>query len=235
LKSKKKATPPDAYGSSFMAWWIAIQPKWRLADDSSFVYSLPALEDWRMLHKGGSSGLYTAVVALSWWVKALSPTDSPIRVWTAVHDVQWVIDQINQKIAASSVGKKQGSQGPEVLSSPGGEKGRIRDIFSFIQSANDFILDIDKNLSSPGGEKGKFRDIFTFIQFAKDFKLDNDKNLSSPGGPKGKFRCLFTFIQFAKDFKLDIDKNLSSPPGGQKGKFRDILFTFKLSASDFIH
>ncbi|KIJ96580.1 hypothetical protein K443DRAFT_61295, partial [Laccaria amethystina LaAM-08-1] len=98
IKSKKKDIQPnikaDDYGSSFMAWWIAIQPKWRLADDSSFVYSMPAGEDWRFLHKGGSAGLYIVVVALSWWIKILTPDDSYIRVWTAVRDVTWVIDQI---------------------------------------------------------------------------------------------------------------------------------------------
>jgi hypothetical protein len=117
IKSKKKDIQPnikaDDYGSSFMAWWIAIQPKWRLADDSSFVYSMPAGEDWRFLHKGGSAGLYIVVVALSWWIKILTPDDSYIRVWTAVRDVTWVIDQIYKKVKAVSGGKKRGHEETE--------------------------------------------------------------------------------------------------------------------------
>ena len=89
-----------------MAWWIAIQPKWRLADDSSFVYSTLDGEDWRFLHKGGSSGLYIVVVALSWWVKALTPDNSEIRVWTAV-------DQIYKKVKMVLSGKKRGHEETE--------------------------------------------------------------------------------------------------------------------------
>ena len=60
IKSKKKISPPeidiDEFASSFMAWWIALQPGWRLADDGSFKYEAPKNEDWCVLHKGGSAG-----------------------------------------------------------------------------------------------------------------------------------------------------------------------------------
>lgn len=112
IKSKKKDSPhqvdPDTYGSSFMTWWIAIQPEWRLADDSTFKYMAPVDEDWRVLHKGGSAGLYTVVVALSWWVMALTPEVPSFRAWTAVRDVQWVIEEIYKKIQPQ--GKKRGRE-----------------------------------------------------------------------------------------------------------------------------
>ena len=108
IKSKKKISPPeidiDEFASSFMAWWIALQPGWRLADDGSFKYEALKNEDWRVLHKGGSAGLYIVVVALSWWVRALMPEIPSFRAWTAVHDVQWVIDQITKRL--SPTGKK---------------------------------------------------------------------------------------------------------------------------------
>ncbi|KDR76584.1 hypothetical protein GALMADRAFT_1328474, partial [Galerina marginata CBS 339.88] len=113
IKSKKKDSPPDvdpdSYGSSFMAWWIAIQPRWRLADNAAFVYQTPTGEDWRLLHKGGSAGLYTVVVALSWWIRVL-PSDGPpcLRAWSAVRDVQWVIEQIHKKVLRSTQGTKRG-------------------------------------------------------------------------------------------------------------------------------
>ena len=80
IRSRKKDSVPkvdaDEFGSSFMAWWIAIKPDWRLSDDATFIYDVPNGEDWRQLHKGGSAGLYTVVVALSWWVGAL-PVEPP--------------------------------------------------------------------------------------------------------------------------------------------------------------
>ena len=109
IKSKKKNSPPeidvDEFASSFMAWWIALQPGWRLADDGSFKYEAPKNEDWHVLHKGGSAGLYIVVVALSWWVRALTPESPSFHAWTAIHDIQWVIDQITKRI--TSGGKKR--------------------------------------------------------------------------------------------------------------------------------
>ena len=89
-----------------MAWWIALQPGWRLAEDGSFIYEVPRDEDWAGLHKGGKAGLYTVVVALSWWVRALTPQIPSFCAWMAVRDVQWVIDQICMKRAPA--GKKRG-------------------------------------------------------------------------------------------------------------------------------
>jgi hypothetical protein len=110
IKSKKKNSPPDVdadtFGSSFMAWWIALQPEWRIANDGSFNYEVPADEDWRVLHKGGKTGLYIVVVALSWWVGALTPAIPSFRAWTAVHDVQWVINQIFAKLPSPATKKR---------------------------------------------------------------------------------------------------------------------------------
>ena len=94
------------YGLSFMAWWIAIQPEWRMAEDGSFKYEVPKDEEWLVLHKGGTAGVYTVIVALSWWIRALTPDISSFHTWGAVHDVQWVINQINMKFAPAG-GKKQ--------------------------------------------------------------------------------------------------------------------------------
>ena len=89
-----------------MAWWITIQPKWRIAEDGSFNYYTPADEDWRVLHKGGTAGLYIVVVALSWWVGVLTPEIPSFRAWTAVRDVRWVIDQISTKLCTPAMKKR---------------------------------------------------------------------------------------------------------------------------------
>ena len=107
IKSKKKNSPPEVnvntYGPSFMAWWITLQPVWRVSDDSLFNYMAPSNEDWCVLQKGGLAGLYTVVVALSWWIRALTPESFSSRALTAVRDVRWVIDQISRKLTPSGM------------------------------------------------------------------------------------------------------------------------------------
>lgn len=124
IKSRKKNSPPNVeaekYGSSFMAWWIAIQPEWRITDDGSFNYEAPKDEEWSVLRKGGTAGLYTVVVALSWWVSTLTPENTSIRAWGAVRDVQWVIEQISMKFAPAS--KKR--RGEDLVSSGKSKKKR---------------------------------------------------------------------------------------------------------------
>jgi hypothetical protein len=102
----------EKYGSSFMAWWIALQPEWRIADDGSFNYEAPKDEEWSVLHKGGKAGLYTVVVALSWWVRALTPEIMSFRAWGAVRDVQWVIEQISMKFTPASKKRRGEDLGP---------------------------------------------------------------------------------------------------------------------------
>ena len=98
----------EKFGSSFMAWWIAIQPAWRVKDDGSFNYEAPKDEDWSVLHKGGTAGLYTVVVALSWWIRSLTSENESFRAWGAVRDVQWVIDQIYLKFRPAGGKKRRG-------------------------------------------------------------------------------------------------------------------------------
>jgi hypothetical protein len=112
IKKRKKDSPPDVdvekFGSSFMAWWIALQPEWRVTEDGSFKYEAPKDEDWSGLHKGGTAGLYTVVVALSWWVRSLTSENDSFRAWRAVRDVQWVIDQIYLKFPPAGGRKRRG-------------------------------------------------------------------------------------------------------------------------------
>ena len=95
-----------------MAWWIAIQPEWRIADDGSFNYEAPKDEEWTVLHKGGTAGLYTVVVALSWWVRVLTPETTSLRAWGVVQDVKWVIEQISLKFTPASKKRRSEDLGP---------------------------------------------------------------------------------------------------------------------------
>jgi hypothetical protein len=117
----------EKYGSSFMAWWLALQPEWRIADDGSFNYEVPKDEEWLVLHKGGAAGLYTVVVALSWWVRALTPEIVSFRAWGAVHDVQWVIEQISTKFPPASKKPQCEDSGSSGISTPASNKRQRED------------------------------------------------------------------------------------------------------------
>ena len=88
-----------------LLWCGGLLSNWRLADDGSFNYEMPKDEDWRVLRKGGLARLYIVVVALSWWIRALTPDNLLFHAWTAVHNVHWVIDQILKMLLPA--GKKR--------------------------------------------------------------------------------------------------------------------------------
>jgi hypothetical protein len=107
-----------------MAWWISLQPEWRVQDDGSFNYEVPKDEEWSILHKGGKAGLVTVVAALSWWVRALTPDIPSFRVWTAVRDVKWVIDQISMKFKTAAKKRQHGNKRQVEDAAPSGRSKR---------------------------------------------------------------------------------------------------------------
>ncbi|KAF8333818.1 hypothetical protein F5887DRAFT_892945 [Amanita rubescens] len=114
IRNKKKDAPPavdpQAYGAAFTKWWETLQPSWRTRNDGPLSYELPPDEDWCVLGKGGSAGIYTVIVALSWWIIAGSAeSDSTSPLWAAVYDVHWVIDQIICMTICTTKGKKRAS------------------------------------------------------------------------------------------------------------------------------
>ena len=66
---------------------------------------MPVDEDWCVLHKGGKAGLYIELIALSWWVGALTPEIPSFCTWTSICDVWWVIDQISTKLCTPAMKK----------------------------------------------------------------------------------------------------------------------------------
>jgi hypothetical protein len=108
IKSKKKDVVPPInpaqFGIRFMDWWMMMQPGWR-KDDTHVVTSLvlfrdtPQGETWQGLRKGGTAGIYVIVMGLSWWIKA-QQTEHDINAWTAVDELLWVLQQMNQYMAS---------------------------------------------------------------------------------------------------------------------------------------
>jgi len=113
IKSKKKDLPPavdlEVYRPLFMEWWHTLQPSWRLRNDGSLSCEPRVDEEWSVLGKGGSAGLYTVVVSLSWWIIAAPSGESELQpqLWAAVRDVHWIIKQVIEKILKTHKGKKR--------------------------------------------------------------------------------------------------------------------------------
>ena len=87
IKSKKKDVVPfvnpSAYGLCFTEWWGGMQPSWQLfwGLDGwlNLVREAPKSETWQGLRKGGTAGMYTVVLALSWWIKVQCNKLTPMR------------------------------------------------------------------------------------------------------------------------------------------------------------
>jgi hypothetical protein len=97
---KRNATPPlDAttFGLGLVQWWAELQSTWRISDGTNRTDPLtlirgpkPANEKWSTLRKGGSSGFYLIIVALSWWASVLDGVPSPLLLGL-LDDVEWVL------------------------------------------------------------------------------------------------------------------------------------------------
>lgn len=110
---KKDVAPdvqPEEYGKSFMKWWTELQPSWRKMDNGRLTKDTPDGEKWRGLMKGGTAGIYTVVVALSWWIKALGTVAEGGEAFLAVRDVVWVLEQASGTLR-SELGSRVGSEG----------------------------------------------------------------------------------------------------------------------------
>ena len=114
IKSKKKDVVPfvnlSAYGVRFTEWWGGMQPSWRLfrGPDGplNLVREAPKSETWQGLKKGGTAGMYTVVMALSWWIKAQRNKPDP-NAWAAVNDISWVIRQLSEDHDLSTLQKRR--------------------------------------------------------------------------------------------------------------------------------
>lgn len=130
IKSKKKdivpSINPDVYGARFMEWWGGLQPSWRQFKGGNSLLHLvretPKAETWQALKKGGTSGIYVVVMALSWWIKG-QRNERDANAWAVVDDLSWVIQQMSDghDSLASTVQKRphdHGCQGNEVEDQP---------------------------------------------------------------------------------------------------------------------
>jgi hypothetical protein len=74
-------------------WWKGLQPSWRDQGDGNLSRDIPTGENWVLLRKGGTAGIYTVIIALSWWIKDQA-TQRDADSWIFVNDLTWVIHQM---------------------------------------------------------------------------------------------------------------------------------------------
>lgn len=105
----------NTYGPGFMSWWRSIQPAWRRIGDGPLSRTEPyGIDNWTTLAKGGTSGMYVVVMALSWWLHALDAGDTTSDVWVNVSDISWALQRMRHGVLPSlKRGRNEGQhQGP---------------------------------------------------------------------------------------------------------------------------
>lgn len=86
-----------------------MQPSWRRNEaDLPLFRDVPDGETWQTLRKGGTAGIYLVVTSLSWWIKA-QHIERDVRVWSAVDDLSWVLQQMTGSAAVSIPSPKKRS------------------------------------------------------------------------------------------------------------------------------
>jgi hypothetical protein len=90
------------FGLQWIKWWRDIQPEWRKEElgegNNSLSRQVPDGEMWVSLLKGGTAGIYTVIMALSWWIKQLPSSGTHTNVWRNVEDVIWVLAEVTKTL-----------------------------------------------------------------------------------------------------------------------------------------
>ena len=84
---------PNGYGDRWNSWWWGMQPSWR---DPDIPFNLPSevpAGSWSNMLCGGPNGVLLVVLALAWWLKSSTGTNSSLIKEAAV-DVTWVLGQL---------------------------------------------------------------------------------------------------------------------------------------------
>lgn len=121
---------PDAFGQQLLAWWKALQPTWRLLPDGTMSKDVPREEKWATIRKGGSAGLYTVIMAVSWWVVTQANLDEDQDqgiVWDIVEDFTWILNQLQ----ASHTGSKRSLENDSDEATTKSGKGKRRYVFFY--------------------------------------------------------------------------------------------------------
>ena len=82
------------YGTEWVKWWTAAQPRGRDTQQWPFPKTVNDDGGWRKFPANGKDGIFTAVMALSWWAHTIrSPSEIPFFE-EATADLHWVIQEL---------------------------------------------------------------------------------------------------------------------------------------------
>ena len=80
------------YSESWKAWWIHSQPLERMATSWPPPRNPLSAAQWNKFLSGGKNGMFSFVVAFSWWAKASESTSPDLAA--AADDLRWVLQQL---------------------------------------------------------------------------------------------------------------------------------------------
>ena len=84
----------NSYGTEWVKWWKAAQPKERDAEQWPFPRSVNGDAGWHRFPAIGKDGIFVAVMALSWWASAIKSPNEITFFEEAVTDLHWVIQEL---------------------------------------------------------------------------------------------------------------------------------------------
>jgi hypothetical protein len=103
---------PKEYGDRWNAWWWSMQPNWREPDSPFDMPPEASAASWSNLICGGPNGILLVVLALAWWMKYRTETNSSLIEEAAI-DVTWVLAQLILALDAGIKGGKKRELDPD--------------------------------------------------------------------------------------------------------------------------
>lgn len=96
-------TSASTYGTEWVEWWTAAQPRERDVQQWPFSRDADGDISWGKFPANGKDGIFLAVMALSWWAPAIRSSNEITTFEEAVTDLHWVIRELIQVKTASQI------------------------------------------------------------------------------------------------------------------------------------
>jgi hypothetical protein len=91
----------DAYQEFWIAWWTALQPKWRHVEIWPFPQASSTSSSWDDILIGGKDGFFIVIMALAWWsIERTKGNGGPTELENAISDVTWVLSNLASVLVA---------------------------------------------------------------------------------------------------------------------------------------
>lgn len=80
------------FKADVLRWWNAMQPAWRVKDDTGRWKKESYGGDWAPLACPGRNGMLSVIATLSWWGRKIDDDKETAEWMMMVDDVKWVLD-----------------------------------------------------------------------------------------------------------------------------------------------